>query len=121
MKISHLFSMSALTAAVLLTGLTSAHAETFSGKVLGMTKDSKGTVIEIAPDNAGNPPSYRCVVSTTFQEIADMLLQAMESGSSVSISTSDNCNQGMMRRECGSVSTVEIIKKEETQSQEAEY
>lgn len=113
-KISQFFSAAALTATVLLTVLTSADAETFSGKVLAMTKGSKATVIEIAPESAGNPPSYRCTVSTEFQEIADMLMQTMETKDSVIVTSSDNCKRTGMLRDCGSVVTVEIVRKKIT-------
>jgi hypothetical protein len=111
MKISQLFSAAMLTAAVLLTFFTSAAAATFSGKVVAMTKGSKSTVIEIAPDNAGNPPAYRCAVSTEFQEIADMLMQTMSTKDSVIVTSSDNCKMTGMLRDCGSVVTVEIVRK----------
>ncbi len=112
MKISQLFSASALAAAVLLISLTAADAETISGEVLAMTKGSDSTVIEIAPSNAGNPPAYRCAVSTTFQEIADMLLQAMEGKAAVTVTTSSSCKAAGMLRDCGSVVTVETVRKE---------
>lgn len=122
MKINQFCSVSALTAAVLLTGLTSADAETFSGTVLALTKGNKATVIEIAPERAGNPPSYRCTVSTEFQEIADMLMQTMKTKDSVIVTSSDNCKATGMLRDCGSVVTVEIIRKKITpQSQGMRY
>jgi hypothetical protein len=101
-------SMLALTAALFVT---SAGAETISGKVLAITKGSKVTAIEIAPDVAGSPPAYRCTVSTTFQEIADMLLQAMEAKTAVTISSSESCKLEGAVRDCGSIVTAEAVKK----------
>ena len=114
MKISQFFSTSALTAAILLTSLTSAQAETITGTVLALTKGSKATVIEIAPEQAGNPPAYRLSVSTTFPEIAELLMQAMQNKNSVVISSSDKCKPTGMLRDCGSVTAVEMIKKRKT-------
>jgi hypothetical protein len=100
-----------VTAITAYTGVSSAEAETFSGKVAAITKGSKSTTVEITPSSAGGHVPYRYSVSTTFQEIADMLLKAMESKVAVTIVSSKNCSFEGMLRDCGSIVTVEAAKK----------
>ncbi|WP_417915176.1 hypothetical protein [Candidatus Electronema sp. JM] len=111
MKSRHVLAAAFVTAAVLLTGLSTAEAETFSGKVLAMTKQNKATMIEIAPEGAGGQPSYRYTVSTEFQEIADMLMKAMETRTGVTVTSSESCKQEGALRHCGSIVTAETAAK----------
>ena len=111
MKSRHVFAAAFVTAAVLLTGLSTAGAETFSGKVLAMTKQNKVTMIEIAPEGTGGQPSYRYTVSTEFQEIADMLMKAMEARTAVTVTSSEGCKLEGVMRHCGSIVTAETAAK----------
>lgn len=100
----------ALVAVTALLGVYSAQAETLSGKVAALTKGSKATVVEIAPPSSGGQVAYRYAVSTTFQEIADMLLQAMEAKTPVTVVSSKNCAAEGNLRDCGSIVSVEAAK-----------
>lgn len=111
MKSRHVLAAALMTAAALLAGLSTAGAETFSGKVLAMTKQNKVTMIEIAPDAGGGQPFYRCTVSTEFQEIADMLMKAMETRTAVTVTSSDSCKLEGVIRHCGSIVTAETAAK----------
>jgi hypothetical protein len=110
MKITILVSLVAMTVTTVLSGMNSAEAETISGKVAAITKGSKSTAVEISPSSSGTSPSYRYSISTTFQEIADMLLQAMEAKTSVTIVSSGNCAPVGNLRDCGSIVSVEAAK-----------
>ncbi|WP_417912973.1 hypothetical protein [Candidatus Electronema sp. TJ] len=103
-----LVSLLALTAAATtLSGASSAAAETISGKIAAVTKNSKSATAEIIPDAPGGQLGHRYAVSTTFQEIGEMLMQAMETKSTVTIVSSGNCAAEGTVRDCGSVVTVE--------------
>jgi hypothetical protein len=99
-----------VTAITAYTGVSSAEAETLSGKVAAITKGSKSTTVEIIPSSAGSGYPYRYSVSTTFQEIVDMLLTAMETKKSVTIVSSGTCSFDGMLRDCGSIVSVEAAK-----------
>jgi hypothetical protein len=107
MKIRTCIALAALAA---LLGVPSAQAETLSGKVAALTKGNKATVVEISPSSSGGQPAYRYSVSTTFQEIADMLLQAMEAKTPVTIVSSGACAPNGNVRDCGSIVSVEAAK-----------
>jgi hypothetical protein len=114
MKSRHLLATGVVTAAVLLSGLPNmVNAETISGKVLAMNKESKVTIVEIAPAAApdGITPAYRCTVSTDFQEIVEMLMKAMETRTLVTITSSESCKPEGVLRPCGSIVTAETAVK----------
>ncbi len=91
------------------SGLSAAQAATITGKVAAMTKNSKETSAEIIPDSPGGPLPHRHSVSTSFQEIAAMLMQAMESKATVTIVSSKNCAPAGAVRDCGSIVTIETV------------
>ncbi|MGX9726290.1 MAG: hypothetical protein ACTFAK_02885 [Candidatus Electronema sp. VV] len=94
------------------SGFSAAQAETITGKVAAMTKNNKETSAEIIINSPGGPLPYRHSVSTTFQEIAAVLMQAMESKATVSIVSSKNCAAVGAVRDCGSVVTLETVQPE---------
>ncbi len=93
-------------------GVSAAQAETITGKVAAVTKNSKETSAELIIDSPGGRLPYRHSVSTSFQEIAAMLMQAMESKATVTIVSSKNCAADGAVRDCGSIVTLETIKPE---------
>ncbi|WP_420207787.1 hypothetical protein [Candidatus Electronema sp. JC] len=109
MKNKILSALLLVVSAAVFSGLSAAQADTITGKVAAMTKNSKETSAEIIPDSAGGQPSHRCSVSTTFQEIGEMLMQAMESKATVAIVSSKNCAPAGAVRDCGSIVTIETV------------
>jgi hypothetical protein len=105
------FFLLALAAATAVSCVSSASAETISGKIAAVTKNSKSATAEIIPVSPGGQPAHRYAVSTTFQEITEMLMRAMESKATVTVVSSDNCAATGTVRECGSVVTVETAQK----------
>ncbi len=101
----------------LAAGFSAAHADTITGKVAAMTKNSKETSAEIIPDSVGGQPSHRCSVSTTFQEIGEMLMQAMQSKATVTVVSSKICAADGVVRDCGSVVTLETVQHDAPLSQ----
>ena len=102
----------ALAAVTAVSCISSATAETISGKVAAVTKSSKSATAEIIPASLGGQPAYhRYSVSSTFPEITEMLIQAMESKAALTIVSSGNCAATGAVRDCGSIVTVEMVKK----------
>ena len=103
------FAVLVVSAAAISAEHSPAQAETITGKVVAITKSSKDTSAEIIPDSPGGPSPHRCSVTTTFNEIGEMLMQAMESKVKVTIVSSDNCAMTGAVRNCGSVVTLETV------------
>jgi len=104
------FLLLALAAAAVIC-INSASAETISGKVAAVTKNSKSATAEIIPAaQGGQPAGHRYAVSTTFQEITEMLMRAMESKAAVTVESSGNCAATGAVRDCGSIITMDMAK-----------
>jgi len=105
-----LFPVLFFVLAAAASGLNSAQAETITGKVAAITKNSKETGAELIIGSPGGRLPYRYFVSTSFKEIAAMLMQAMESKATVTIVSSKNCAADGAVRDCGSIVTVETVR-----------